>query len=198
MRLRRLDLTRYGRFTDDSIDFGPATAGAPDLHVVYGPNEAGKSTALAAYLDLLFGIETRSRYNFRHPYETMRIGAVLETEAGPQAFIRIKKRQASLLDAGEHPLPEAALLGALGGLDRASYQAMFCLDDDTLEAGGRGILESRGELGQLLFAASAGLAELSQTLERLRTEADQFHRPYARASTLVQLKAQLVALRAER
>ncbi len=198
MRLRRLDLTRYGRFTDDSIDFGEAAAGEPDLHIVYGPNEAGKSTALAAYLDLLFGIKTQSPYNFRHPYETMRIGAVLETEAGPQAYIRIKRQQASLLDASERPLPEAALLGALGGLDRAAYQAMFCLDDDTLEAGGRGILESRGELGQLLFAASAGLAELSQTLEKLRTEADQFHRPRARSTVLGQLKTQLTALKAER
>jgi uncharacterized protein YhaN len=153
---------------------------------------------LAAYLDLLFGIETRSRYNFRHPYDTMRIGAALETEAGPQTYVRIKKRQASLLDASERPLPEATLLGVLGGLDRATYQAMFCLDDDTLEAGGRSILESRGELGQLLFAASAGLAELSQTLERLRAEADQFHRLHARNTTLAQLKARLAALRTDR
>ena len=30
---------------------------APDLHIVYGPNETGKSTALGGFLDLLFGIE---------------------------------------------------------------------------------------------------------------------------------------------
>ncbi len=29
MRLRRLDLTRYGKFTDHAIDFGPAAAGSP-------------------------------------------------------------------------------------------------------------------------------------------------------------------------
>jgi|TARA_R110002012_G_scaffold166633_2_gene329990 uncharacterized protein YhaN len=34
----------------------------PDLHIVYELNEAGKSTSLSAYLDLLFGIEERSRY----------------------------------------------------------------------------------------------------------------------------------------
>ena len=61
MRLNRLDLTRYGKFTDCSIDFGTPTPGQPDLHLIYGPNEAGKSTLLAAFLDLLFGIETRSR-----------------------------------------------------------------------------------------------------------------------------------------
>ena len=64
MRLRRLELTRYGRFTDRVIEFGPPPADGPDLHVVYGPNEAGKSTAVAGFLDLLFGIEMRSRYGF--------------------------------------------------------------------------------------------------------------------------------------
>ena len=58
MRLNRLDLTRYGKFTDQNINLGERKAGEPDFHIVYGPNEAGKSTALAAFLDLLFGIES--------------------------------------------------------------------------------------------------------------------------------------------
>ena len=74
MRINRLDLTRYGIFSDYSIDFRERKDGAPDLHVIYGLNETGKSTALAAFLDLLFGIETRSPYNFLHPYQTMRVG----------------------------------------------------------------------------------------------------------------------------
>ena len=45
MRLRRLDLTRYGKFTGHSLDFGERKPGAPDFHIVYGLNEAGKSTA---------------------------------------------------------------------------------------------------------------------------------------------------------
>jgi uncharacterized protein YhaN len=32
--------------------------------VIFGPNEAGKTTTLTAYLDLLFGIEKNSSYNF--------------------------------------------------------------------------------------------------------------------------------------
>ena len=67
MRLNRLDLTRYGKFTDHSIDFGSAAAGGCDLHIVYGPNEAGKSTLFSAWLDLLFGIGAQSSYNFLHP-----------------------------------------------------------------------------------------------------------------------------------
>ena len=40
MRLRRLDLTRYGKFTDFAIDFGERADGGPDLHIIYGLNEA--------------------------------------------------------------------------------------------------------------------------------------------------------------
>ncbi len=168
MRLKRLDLTRYGKFTDHSIDFCWHREGEADLHIIYGPNEAGKSTALAGFLDLLFGIEPRSRFNFLHPYPAMRVGASLELSSGTQDLLRVKRGQNSLLDASERPISEGVILGELGGIDRESYRIMFSLDDETLEAGGESILASKGDLGQLLFSASAGLANLSQHLSDLR------------------------------
>ncbi len=198
MRLARLDLTRYGKFTGGSLDFGEKRPGRPDLHIVYGPNEAGKSTAFSAFLDLLFGIETQSEYAFLHPYKTMKIEAALELGgAAPKVFGRIKRPQNSLLDAADQPVGDAMLLGGFGGLDRAAYRNMFSLDDDTLEKGGQTILASKGDLGQLLFSASAGLAELSQTLEELRGQADRFHRGRSK-SELGELKAQLDRLKGER
>jgi uncharacterized protein YhaN len=92
MRLDRLDLTRYGKFTDYIIDFGERIVGQPDIHLIYGPNEAGKSTALAAFLDLLFGIEFRTRYNFLHDNRTMRIGAKLNLTAGEHELVRVKSQ----------------------------------------------------------------------------------------------------------
>lgn len=198
MRLNRLDLTRYGMFTDGSLDFGEAPTQAPDLHIVYGPNEAGKSTALAGFLDLLFGIEPRSRYNFRHPYSTMRLGAALELAGGVREFGRLKRPQNSLLDASGQPIPDGVILADLGGIDREAYRQMFSLDDDTLEAGGESILASKGELGQLLFSASAGLADLSRALGDLRAEADGFYKKNARSGTLSDLKTRLVDLKSER
>ena len=103
MRLNRLDLTRYGKFTGHSIDFGVPESGRPDLHIVYGPNEAGKSTALAAFLDLLFGIELRSRFGFRHPYSSMEIGGALELGGRVHELVRVKRAQNDLLDAAGRP-----------------------------------------------------------------------------------------------
>ena len=64
MRLDRLDLLAYGHFTNRApLDFSPPAL----LHVVYGPNEAGKSTTLAAVSDLLYGYKAKDHpYTFLH------------------------------------------------------------------------------------------------------------------------------------
>ncbi len=197
MRIERLGLTRYGRFTDHGLDFGRKPSGA-DFHLVYGPNEAGKSTTLAAWLDLLYGIGTQSPYSFLHPYATMRIDAVLEMGGAERRFARIKRPQASLLDGADRPLPDAAILAELGGIGRDAYKAMFSLDEETLVAGGESILASRGDLGQLLFSASAGLAALTRRLDALKASADAFHKPRAHKTGLAELKGRLATLRDER
>ncbi|MCW1918145.1 AAA family ATPase [Rhodobacter sp. KR11] len=194
MRLNRLDLTRYGRFTDRRLDFPAPEPGAPDLNILYGPNEAGKSTLFSAWLDLLYGIPMQSRYAFLHPGPTMQIGASLTG----LDILRVKKNAGSLQDASGQPLPEAALQAALGGLTREAYQAMFSLDDDTLEQGGEAILSSRGDLGEMLFSASAGLSALAPQLEGVRRELDAFHKPRARASTLKLTKDRLADLDRQR
>lgn len=53
MKLLKLLLQAYGPFTAKTVDF---STGPVDLHLIYGPNEAGKSSALRAMIDLRFGI----------------------------------------------------------------------------------------------------------------------------------------------
>lgn len=198
MRLRRLDLIRYGKFTDKTIDFGSRPRSGADLHIVFGLNEAGKSTALSAYLDLLFGIEERSRYNFLHEYSAMRVGAVLELGGTEHSFTRTKQRSNSLLDAGQQPVSEVAIAAHLAGLSRDAYTTMFSLDDKTLEEGGKSILESRGDLGKLLFTASAGLGQASDILNKLDAEADGLYRKQAQSTELALLKKRLADLKSRK
>ena len=56
MRIARLDLTRYGKFTDYRLDFGAAPSGGSDFHIVYGLNETGKSSWHAAIYAALCGL----------------------------------------------------------------------------------------------------------------------------------------------
>ncbi|MBB2671885.1 UNVERIFIED_ORG: uncharacterized protein YhaN [Rhizobium esperanzae] len=198
MRLRRLDLIRYGKFTDHSIDFGAVRPGSPDLHIVYGLNEAGKSTTFAAYLDLLYGIGERSTYNFLHPYNTMKVGARLEFGGADHELARLKLRTGSLVDDRGQAVNEALLAGALGGVGREAYRTMFSLDDQSLKEGGNAIIQSKGELGELLFSASSGLAGLSRSLVTAVDEANGIYRKRSSSTKLAELKRSLEALKAER
>ncbi|MEO1609552.1 MAG: AAA family ATPase [Pseudomonadota bacterium] len=198
MRLRQFHLVRYGRFTDFSIDFGEPRQGGPDLHIIFGENEAGKSTTFNAYLDFLFGIEERSKFNFLHGYGELRVGAVLEIDGQEVQLARIKRRDASLLGAADQPVDPAALTLALHGLSRDAYQTMFSLNDETLVQGGEEILASKGDLGRLLFSATAGLSELSDELYALRERTAKFHEPRSRSSELKTLKDELGQLEEQR
>ena len=198
MRLRRLVLSRYGMFTDHALDFGERNGDGADLHLVYGLNEAGKSTALTGFLDLLFGIEQQSRYHFLHGYESMRIESDLEIDGRVHRLARIRKKSESLVDEYGRPVADGVLAHALGGMTREAYRAMFSLDDETLEEGGEEILRSEGDLGRLLFASSAGLVELSRGLKQVRRGAEEFHRTKARRTKLRDLKAELSTLDQEK
>jgi uncharacterized protein YhaN len=204
VRIARLDLTRYGRFSDHMIDFGPAPAGASDFHIVYGLNEAGKSTTAAAILDLLFGIEKQSPYGAAetranwHAYHAMRVGARIEIGGRAHEIARLKRDKNSLVDAENRPIDETFLKAELAGVDRAAFRMMFSLDDESLEKGGEAILASRGDLGELLFSASAGLAEFSGRLDALREKAEKFYRPRASKTELAERKRALDSLKDER
>ncbi len=198
MRLERLDLTRFGRFTDRVLHLPAPPAGGADLHIIYGPNEAGKSTLFAAWLDLLFGIPLRTRHDFLHPGPTMQIGAQISHAGGTTDLRRVKRNNASLLDPQDAPIAETVLQSMLGGLTRDGYSAMFSLDDETLEKGGDGILASRGDLGEMLFSASAGLAGLAPQLDGIRAELDAFHRTGKRSGGLHDAKKQLAELDRQR
>lgn len=199
MRLRRLDLTRFGRFTDFRVDFGERLESIPDLHVIYGPNESGKSTLLAAFLDLLYGIPRRSTYNFLHDYRSMRIGAVLEFSGQETREVaRIKRDNDSLLGPHDQPVLDVALGPAIGSIDRTSYTSMFSLDDDTLQSGGESIMQSQGDLGRLLFSATSGLSRLSRRLDEIKEGLDSFHRSGGRSTELKRLKERLAQLKNQR
>ncbi len=176
MRLRQLGLTRYGHFTDKLVDLPRAEI---DFHIVFGPNEAGKSTALAAIEDLLFGIPKQSPYGFLHDYPSMRIGGVIENASASLEVVRRKGNRDTLLGPDDLPVVggDGALAPFLAGADRAFFERMFSLDHIRLHEGGQAILEARDNVGQMLFSAGAGIAGLRDRLTDLSSEADQLWAP---------------------
>ncbi|MBL8660371.1 MAG: AAA family ATPase [Rhodospirillales bacterium] len=175
MRIERLALERYGHFSNYETDLG---GDGVRLVVVLGRNEAGKTTALRALGDLLFGIEPRSPYNFRHDYKDMRIGAELRGSDGRRLTVRRRKgNQNTLLDAENRPLGDDALAPFLGGADRFVFDNLFGLTHEALRSGGDRMLAARGDLGRMLFEAGSSMRNITQVLDALEGEAAALFTP---------------------
>jgi uncharacterized protein YhaN len=182
MRIDRLELLAYGPFTDKVLDF----SGRPRaLQLVYGPNEAGKSSTLRALVGLLYGIETRTQDAHQHDMNKLRIGATLVDEQGHALrVVRRKGAKNTLLDPLEQPLGEGALTPLLGGLDQALFRQMFGLDHERLREGAEALLRGGGQLGEVLFDASTGGRGVHTLIEELRAQADALFKVRGRTPEL--------------
>ncbi|SNT75873.1 AAA family ATPase [Paracoccus seriniphilus] len=191
MRLRQLSLDLFGQFSGKTYDFGAATPGKPDFHIIYGPNEAGKTTTMEAFLRLLYGFPHRDGYDFLHQRKNLRVSGVLDIDGQSHDLVRLPKRDGSLVDGSGNALPEMILQNALGRLSLDDYRTLLCLDDETIEKGGEEIVKSRGDIGKLLFSAAAGVSDLTRVLDGIREQADLLYRKRASSTELARLKKEL-------
>ena len=180
MRFRELRLVAYGPFTDQVVDFGePAEC---DMHVVLGLNETGKSSALRAIHALLFGFPNITPDAHVHPYERLRVGALLDTDDGQSVeFARVKARQRDLRDASDEPLDDGVMRKILGGIDKALYDRLFLVDHKELHQGGAGLLAGGGDFGVSLFGATLGTGNLTAVRREIHKRGKELFMPGANA-----------------
>ena len=168
MRIDRLTLARFGMFTNVTLDLLPT-----GVNVIVGANEAGKTTAMAAIRQLLYGIPVRSEHGFVHPMQDLRVDAVLSNKTGTQlAIARIKRRADTLRSPVGERLDESLLRAMLSDIDERVYQALFSIGHEEVTTGGESLLENDGELGQALFGAGTGLTRLNKAMAQLKSKAD--------------------------
>ena len=169
MRLERLDLAPYGRFSDRALKLSRGAA----LHVVLGRNESGKTTTLSAIGDLLFGFPSQTPYAFHHDQRLLRVGGVFVLADGSRLDIRRRKgNKDTLLDGQDKPISDAELRRGLGGVDRRTFETEFGLGQRALREGGEALLRAGGSLAETLAAGSASLGALNGLRDRLDAEAD--------------------------
>ena len=177
MRIAELHLDAFGPFSDRRLALGEASD--PGLCVIYGPNEAGKSSALRAIRGLLYGIPHQSEDNFIHRHQDLRVGARLCFQDGLVAeVVRRKGTKQTLVGQGD---PGALAVGRLQALTQAVPETVFShfygLDHRGLVEGSRSLLEDGGELGRALFGAGLGIVHLRQLIEALEGEAQALFVP---------------------
>ena len=175
MRFDNFNLKAYGPYTERTLEL-PAQDGG-DLHVIYGPNEAGKSSLLRAIRDMLFGIPAKTTDNFIHEYRKLRVGGQVSTPEKTLAFLRKKGNVNTLLATDESALSESEMSAFLGAIDVTYFTQMFGLDTEKLRSGAQALLSGEGSTGEILFSASNGGVSVKETIASLQAESDQFFRP---------------------
>lgn len=171
MRLERLDLTAYGCFEGKSLHF-PASA---RLHIVYGPNEAGKSTTLAAISDLLFGFKAKD-----HPYtfkfaKPLLGGRLVAADGTVLEFVRQRARGGAGLTTPDQrtALDDDALAPFLPGVGKEEFERLYSLNHARLRDGGAELLKPDSDIGRKLFAAGSGLEDLHKVEASLAADLDR-------------------------
>lgn len=167
MRVLSLTLQRYGAFSDRSVEFGPT-----GLTLVVGVNEAGKSTALEALSDLLWGIPHQSSQAFRYGRPALAVQARLAVPGADPVQVVRRSTGLSRIDTGE----DLTCSWQAARDSRSRWRESFGLSHAELREGGSQLCRGNGDLAELVFAARSGqavrelLAELDQTVASLYKE----------------------------
>ncbi|OQB75685.1 MAG: hypothetical protein BWX92_02491 [Deltaproteobacteria bacterium ADurb.Bin135] len=175
MRIDELEFRSFGPFTGFKVVL---PARDMDFHVIYGRNEAGKSSALRALKSLFFGIPHHTSDNFLHDSAKLRVaGRLRNSEGSGIALMRRKGTKNTLLDLNENPIDESVIKQLLSGVSEEMFEAFFGISHDTLSSGSQSILNEGGDVGRSLFSAGMGGVDVKNILLELENEANAIFLP---------------------
>lgn len=175
MRIVRLNLEAYGRCRDVCIEIGDRVT------VVVGANEAGKSTALDALTDLLWGIPTRSSRAFDFSRQQLRIGAAMDIDGEIETFTR---KSTGLFKQEDLINPVSPPWDPTNALSREWWRTRLGINHDDLRIAGRGAFEGNGDLAEIIFAAREGRSGKA-ILEQLTADIERLYKPHGGARSVL-------------
>ena len=173
----------FGPFAEKEMNFSEIENG---LHMVYGDNEAGKSTSLRALIALLYGFEHRVQDDWMHPTNKLAVAGELALDSGETIrFTRFKRRKNDLIDddTGE-PFAQSLLDHYLAGMTKDDFKNAYGISHEALREGVESVLASGGELGQTLFTAASGLNVLKEVMGRLEEKQSALFAPRAQKASI--------------
>ena len=153
-------VTSFGKFANTVL--GPF---GPGMNVVYGENEAGKTTASEFIKAVLFGWPAARGQNNPYRFEGAERAGSLFFRKGGEAFEVKRSKDLERPD------------GFLGDIDKETYQTLFSLTSDELLG-----LDGHSNLTARLLTAGAGtpssparaLAEIEQRIKESLSRSSQF------------------------
>lgn len=136
MRIRRLGLVRYGHFTDKQFEFPEGNQGEPRIHIIYGPNEAGKSTALRALSCLICDFPRTCEDGFFHGQNNLLAAGEFINAQGKNLFFQRRKGTKDIFsDENQQSIPSETVLNFLGNISLSDFQMRYGIDHVELKRG---------------------------------------------------------------
>jgi uncharacterized protein YhaN len=175
MRFQSITLTDIGAFSDLSLCF--LKSQCSDLHILFGRNEAGKSTLhralLAALFDhypseLLNSSINKAAINFSIEYAS---GSV---ESCSRFLKRSSRSLKTLQITGDDTVSQRRLM--MDTVGRETFRFICGVDHSALLEGSRELLKGKGTLKELLFGQASGLRDISSLLRSLDEEAQALYK----------------------
>ncbi|WP_208559116.1 ATP-binding protein [Marinilactibacillus kalidii] len=190
MKIKTLTIYGYGKWVDQTFDF------STDFHVVFGKNEAGKSTMMSFIHSILFGFPTRHSALLRYePKDSSRYGGKILVEDERFGLVSIERVQGKstgdvtvLLEDGATG-GETLLNTIVYGVDRSLYQSVFSFHLKGIEK-----VEdmTKEQLNRYFLSAGAlGTEQFLQRADMYKQQANKLYKPTGRVPEINQAIKQL-------
>ncbi|WP_216829372.1 ATP-binding protein [Alkalihalobacterium elongatum] len=177
MRIEKLHIYGYGKFYDTQINLV-----SPELQVIYGENERGKSTIKSFITTMLFGFPTKSQVGAHYePKHGTKYGGKITLEVKELGEVTIERQKGKnggkaivFLENGNVG-GEEVLQHLLGGMDKRLFTGIFSFSASDLQKIEQLKTE---ELNQYLHGASMlGKGSLNELEKRLEKNQQDLFKP---------------------
>ena len=186
MRLEEFQLEGFGHFHQHTI--GPLDR---DVTVLYGPNEAGKSTLLAFVRAVLFGFPQRGRNQYYPPLAGGRHGGRIRlvddngTRYTLERFTGTQGGPFDLRTEADGQLQDAAFLHKLTGHAPADlFNNVFAFSLDEIQSEG---LMSNSEVSDRIYSAGMGASRLPDFAQSIAKRKEALYRPRGSAQQIAEI-----------
>ncbi|MEL4010654.1 AAA family ATPase [Bacillus velezensis] len=193
MKITAMHIYQYGKFSDRSFQLSDSP-----VQVIYGLNEAGKTTLMSFIKSVLFGFPKSKKYE---PKNGGVYGGAVELKHGDHGAVKIERTKGAaekvrVYTASGEIKDGEWLKQLLSDTDRALYEAIYSFDVFGLQE-----IQAfnRDKIGEFLLYSSLFGSEAAAKLDgRLAKELDRMYKPNGRnprlnqeLDTLKRLSAQL-------
>lgn len=196
LRIDLLKVRGFGHFSGYELELKPG------LNLLYGPNEAGKSTLLSFIRGVLFGFEKRGRAESRYEPEEGTFGGELcmSTGSGPLVVRRVAdkrgKAPVTVHSPEGHELLASRLDEALAHVSRELFCEVFAFSLEELSTFEK-LVEEDGVSRALFAAGLRGARRLPEVEKHLEKRAGELYKPRGREPELNQTLKSLEEVKAK-